>query len=193
MLERQRLKIMMLNKLTLAFARKSFGLWDALMEVYMNYFLAVFLLFLFGLGINAQDGVILIAHNNYMVGATQNGKWIQATDIPANFGKPSKFIGFDSFKNGEKPSEIYGTLRQTGCGANEFYFGKAAKVPENESWDNGLKPILAIGANANWNLMPRTVRKILLTNKTYQKIALDFLKTKRINAKSVKLETSFFR
>ncbi|MEP6924403.1 MAG: hypothetical protein ABI954_08045, partial [Pyrinomonadaceae bacterium] len=107
------------------------------------------------------------------------------------FGKPSKFIGFDSFKNGEKPSEIYGTIGQTGCGANYFYFGKTAKVPENVFADDSLKPILAIGANANWNPLPRTPRKIALTNKTYQKIALDFLKTKRINAKNVKLENAF--
>ena len=83
----------------------------------MNYFLAVFLLFLFGPGIKAQEGVVLIAHNNYLVGVTQNGKWIKEMQLPMVFGKPSKFFGFDSFKN-EKPYQIYGTLGQTGCSAN---------------------------------------------------------------------------
>lgn len=157
----------------------------------MKTFSIVFSILIFGLGIFAQDGAVLIAHNNYLIGAARNGKWLKDTEIPNDFGKPSKFIGFDSFKNGEKPFEIYGTLGQTGCNANQFYFGKSAKAPENVFADDTLKPILAIGANANWNPLPRTPQKIAVTNKTYQKIALDFLRTEIISAKNVKLEKAF--
>ena len=157
----------------------------------MKVFATVFSIFLFGFGILAQDGAVLIAHNNYLVGATRNGKWLKDNEVLNDFGKPSKFIGFNPFKNSEKPFEIYGTLGQTGCSANQFYFGKSEKVPEDVFADDTLKPILAIGANANWNPLPRAAQNIDLKNKTYQKIALDFLRTKGIIAKSVKLERVF--
>ena len=157
----------------------------------MKCFLVIFSVLLFSVEIYAQSDAVLIAHNNYLVGAAKNGKWLKDTDVPNNFGKPSKFIGFDSFKVGEKPSAIYGTLGELGCGANLFYFSQSAKFPENVFADDTLKPILAIGANANWNSLPRTVQKIAVTNKTYQKIALDFLKMKGMNAKNIKIENAF--
>lgn len=157
----------------------------------MKYFLTLVLIFLLNLGIYPQTEVILIAHNNYLVGGTQNGKWLKDSEVLNDFGKPAKFIGFDSFKTGEKPFEIYGTLGQTGCSANQFYFGKSAKVPEDVFADDTLKPILAIGANANWNPLPRLPKKLDAADKTYQKIALDFLKTKGIKPKNFKFENAF--
>ena len=68
---------------------------------------------------------------------------------------------------------------------------ESPKIPESIFDDNSLKPILAISSSAKWNPLPRTVQKIASTNKTYQKIALDFLKTKGINVRSVKLERVF--
>ena len=157
----------------------------------MKYFLMLVSILLFNLGIYPQSDVILIAHNNYLVGGTRNGKWLNDEEVPNDFGKPSKFIGFDSFKSGEKPSEIYGSLGQTGCGANVFYFSKSPTVPESIFDDTTLKPILAISSNAKWNPLPRLPRKLDTTNKTYQKIALDFLKTKGIKPKNFKFENAF--
>ena len=156
----------------------------------MKYLLTLGLSLLLNTGFYSQDKIVLIAHNNYLVGATQNGKWLKDEDNLTEFGKPVKFIGFDSFKNAE-PSQIYGTLGQTGCSASVFYFGETAKVPENIFADDSLKPILAIGANANWNPLPRVPKKLDPANKTYQKIALDFLKTKGIKTKNVKFENAF--
>lgn len=157
----------------------------------MKYFLVTFFFLLFSFRIYAQNDVVLISHNNYLIGAAQNGKWLRDTEVPNEFGKPSKFIGFDSFKSGEKPFEIFGTLGQLGCSANQFYFSKSSKVPEDVFADDTLKPILAIGATANWNPLPRAAQKIAATNKIYQKIALDFLKTKGIIVKTIKLENIF--
>jgi len=157
----------------------------------MKYLLTLGLVLLFNLGIYSQVGVVLITHNNYLVGGTQNGKWLKDTEVLTNIKKPTKFIGFDSFKN-EKSSDIYGTIsEQMGCGAYFFYFGETAEVPKDVSFDESLKPILAIGANAKWNPLPRMPKKISLTDKTYQKIALDFLKTKGMKIKSVKIENIF--
>ncbi len=156
----------------------------------MKYVLAIVVILLLNLGIYSQDGIVLIAHNNYLVGGTQNGKWLKETEILSNTKKTAKFIGFDSFKN-TKPSKIYGTSDVMGCGANYFYFGSTAKVPENVFGDDSLKPILAISATANWNPLPRMPKKLDSANKTYQKIALDFLTTKGLKTKSVKLENAF--
>lgn len=157
----------------------------------MKYFWTVVLFFLFNLGIYSQNGVVVIAHSNYLIGGTQNGKWLTEAEVLTNIKKPTKFIGFDSFKN-EKPSDIYGTIsEQMGCGAYFFHFGEIAEVLKEVSFDESLKPILAIGANAKWNPLPRMPKKIALTDKTYQKIALDFLKTKGMKNKSVKLENAF--
>lgn len=156
----------------------------------MKNFSIVFSIFLLSFGLYAQDDAVLIAHDNYLVGAAQNGKWIKDTELSTNTKKTMKFLGFDSFKN-EKPSEIFGAMDVLGCGANYFYFGKTNKIPENIFDETTLKPVLAIGANANWNPLPRTAKKLALTGKTYQKIALDFLKTKGIIAKTIKLENAF--
>ena len=156
----------------------------------MKHFLTLSLVLLFNLAIYSQAEVVLITHNNYLVGGTRNAKWLKEAEVLTNIKKPTKFIGFDSFIN-TKPSEIYGTFDVLGCGANYFYFSKTAKIPENVFGDDSLKPILAIGANANWNPLPRVPKKLDRTIKNYQKIALDFLRTKGIVAKIIKLENAF--
>jgi hypothetical protein len=156
----------------------------------MKYFLTLLFLLSFNFGIRAQNDIVLISHNNYLVGAAQSGKWIKDADVAAQSGKSAKYLGFDSLKN-EKPFEIFGITGEKGGGANYFYFGKTAKTPESIFDETTLKPTLAIGANANWNPLPRAAKKLAVTNKIYQKIALDFLKTKGMTAKTIKLEKAF--
>ncbi len=157
----------------------------------MKYVSAVIFVLLFSLGIYSQDKIVLIAHNNFLVGGTQNGKWMTEAEVLTNIKKPTKFFGFDSFKN-EKPSEIYGTMSDMmGCGAYFFHFGGTADIPKEVSFDESLKPKLAISAAANWNPLPRMPKKLDLTSKIYQKIALDFLTTKGLNIKGVELENAF--
>lgn len=156
----------------------------------MKYFLTLSLVLLLNLGIYPQSEIVLIAHNNYLAGGTQNGKWLTQMEVTKSFGKPEKFIGFDSFNN-TKPYGVYGTLGEQGCGADFYYFGKTPSIPESFFDDSSLKPILAIGASAKWNPLPRVPKKLDRTNKIYQKIALDFLKTKGMSIKNVKLENVF--
>ncbi len=156
----------------------------------MKYLLMLILVLLFNLGIYSQNEIVLIAHNNYLVGGTQNGKWIKEAEVSSNTKKTTKFFGFDSFKN-TKLSEIYGTFDVLGCGANYFYFGATANFPEDIFSDESLKPLLAIGANAKWNPLPRLPKKLDPADKTYQKIALDFLKTKGIKPKNFEFENAF--
>lgn len=156
----------------------------------MKYFSILILIFSLNLGVYSQNEIVVIAHNNYLVGAVQNGKWSNDTEDITNAKKTTKFIGFDSFKN-TKPSDIYGTPYELGCGSIFFYFGKTTDVPEKIYEAKSLKPVLALGANANWNPLPRVPKKLDLTNKTYQKIALDFLQTKGIKINRVKLENAF--
>ncbi len=92
----------------------------------MKYLLTLILGLSFSFEIYSQNGLVLIAHNNYLVGAVQNGKWLKDTDVSTQGAKPSRFIGFDSFQNRKSP-EIYGTLGELGCGGWFFYFGRYGK------------------------------------------------------------------
>ncbi len=151
----------------------------------MRAFSLLFYVSVLSFSIYSQTEVVLIAHNNYLVGGTRDGKWLKDTEVPANFGKPEKFRTIESFLAGQR-SDVYGTLGELGCAANLYYFGKTSDVPADVFSDRTLRPTLAIGANANWNPVPRLVKK--LNPAGYQKIALDFLRTKGIRAKSVKIE-----
>ncbi len=157
----------------------------------MRYLLALSLVLLLNLGIYPQAEIVLIAHNNYLVGGTLNGNWVTDLDVVAKFMKPTKFFGFDSFGD-VKISEIYGVADEIGCGATYFFFSKTAKMPENRSYDDSLKPTLAIGANANWDPLPRKPKEIGLTNKTYQKIAVGFSQNKEDKCEKRKAGTSVF-
>ncbi len=146
---------------------------------------SVILMLAFGLSTYSQSEVVLIAHNRYLVGGAKDGKWLTNDAVPANFGKPTKFVVTGSL-SGVKKSELFGTLGELGCGANQYYFSKSAMVPDDVFGDGTLRPTLAIGANANWNPVPRIAKT--LSSAVYQKIALNFLRTKGIRTKSVRIE-----
>lgn len=137
----------------------------------------------------AQDGYVPITHKRMLVGGVRNGKWIKEMDVPKTFSKPSKFIGFDSFAS-TRPSEIYGTGGEMGCGATYFYFDGKASIPADVFAETGLTPVIALGADADWNPLPRRAKRLSLTESSLKKIALDFLKSKGIVIKNIKLESA---
>lgn len=154
-------------------------------EIVMRMLFSALFILALGSEIYSQSGTVLIAHDNYLVGGSRDGKWLKEDEVSASFGKPSKFVVVDSFVTG-KTSEVYGTLGELGCGANQYYFGNTAKIPDDVFDDGTLRPTLAIGADANWNPMPRSPKK--LNPAAYRKIALDFLRSKGIRVKTVKIE-----
>ncbi len=156
----------------------------------MKFLFTIIFVLTVTLAVFSQDEYIPIVHKKGLVGGIQNGKWLKDTEIQPHIRKPTEFLGFDSFKY-DKPTKIYGTISEIwGCGTYSFFFGESATTPVPEdNWDkSGLNPNLAIGANAKWNPVPRIPQSLDKNNKDYKKIALDFLKTKGISTKQIKLE-----
>ena len=125
-----------------------------------------------------QESVVPIATTYYLLGGSKNGKWLTAETVAPLIKKETKMVLIDVkgiVKGGgilTDSGEEYGA-----CGEN-----KAVRLePEIESG------IVAVGDNAKWNLVPRIPKSIAVTDKSYVKIAADFLKTKGIARTKIKL------
>lgn len=135
-------------------------------------------LLIFALIVPAQQKTIVpLATDYYLLGGSQNGKWLTAEKIAPTIEKRTEMV-FINLKDIPKGAAV---LNNTG----EDY----GACPENKLM--GLEPktnsAFAVGANADWNLVPRLPKSIRVTNKTYQKIAADFLRTKGIRKTKINL------
>ncbi len=126
----------------------------------------------------AQETVVPIATTYYLLGGSKDGKWLTAETVAPLIKKETKMVLIDVkgiVKGGgilTDSGEEYGA-----CGEN-----KAVRLePEIRSG------IVAVGDNAKWNLVPRIPKLIAVTDKSYVKIAADFLKTKGIARTKIKL------
>ncbi len=132
-----------------------------------------------------QTEIIPITIGNYLIGGTQNGKWLTDEQVVKAVEKETKFIGLNP-NMVKKRDALFGTFAfsSEACGNYYLFFASAAgtALPPRESLteSSGLQPKLALGANAKWNPFPRVPRKISRTAPNYTKIIADFLKTKRI-------------
>ena len=124
-----------------------------------------------------QESVVTIATTYYLLGGSKNGKWLTAETVAPLIKKETKMVLIDVkgiIKGGgilTDSGEEYGA-----CGEN-----KAVRLePE-------IKSGIAVGDNAKWNLVPRIPKLIAVTDKSYVKIAADFLKTKGIARTKIKL------
>jgi len=117
-----------------------------------------------------QEKIVPLASDYYLVGGSQNGKWLTAEKIAPTIGKRTEMV-FVNLKGIAKGDAI---LNNTG----EDY----GACPENKMMrlEPRIESGFAVGANAGWNLVPRVPKSIPVTNKTYRKIAADFLRTKGI-------------
>lgn len=124
-----------------------------------------------------QVSVVPFASDYYLLGGSQNGKWLKAETVAPTIETKTKmvFVGLKGVAKGDA------VLNNTG----EDY----GACPENKMMR--LEPEttagFAVGANADWNLVPRLPKSIAVTNKTYRKIAADFLRTKSIARTKINL------
>lgn len=133
---------------------------------------------IFALIVPAQQKIIVtFASGYYLLGGSQNGKWLAAETVAPTLEKKTKMVIVNL--NGIVKGGA--TLINTG----EEY----GACPENKLM--GLEPRIesgfAVGANADWNLVPRVPKLIRVTDKTYRKIAADFLRTKGITKTKINL------
>jgi hypothetical protein len=127
---------------------------------------------------SAQNTVIPIVQDNILLGGVQDGKWISAEQIFLKVKDESQFI-LISPKGTENMGLAVGRKSQ---------FSTCSDLPDIEI---GKKSAIAIGAEAKWNPLPRLSNKIPFTDKNIQKIALDFLKSRKIVAAKVEIGQSF--
>ncbi len=119
-----------------------------------------------------------IATTYYLLGGSKNGKWLTAETAAPLIKKETKMVLIDVkgiIKGG-------GILTDTG---EEYGVCSENKVMRLEP---EIKSGIAVGDNAKWNLVPRIPKSIAVTDKSYAKIAADFLKTKGIAKTKIKLD-----
>lgn len=126
-----------------------------------------------------SETVVPIATTYYLLGGTQNGKWLTAETVAPLIKKETKMVLID-VKGIVKGGGILTDMGEDygGCGQNK----KTVRLePEIRSG------IVAVGDNAKWNPVPRVPKLIRVTDKSYAKIAADFLKTEGIVKTKIKL------
>lgn len=144
----------------------------------MNY-LMTFLLFgvIFLSTISAQNIVVPIVVDDTLIGGVQDGKWMTAEQTYPQIKDKNEFLLMGQTEK-EKTSVIVGTKSQ---------YSTCGDLPDIEFSGKAISR-LALGVAAKWNPVPRFAKRILQTDPAVQKIATDFLKSKKI--KSVKMNVN---
>ena len=124
-----------------------------------------------------EESIVPIMTPYYLLGGTKNGKWVKSETVAPQIKDKTKMF-LVNLKGAGK--EVI-TLETTG---EDF-----GACPENKVWKLSpeIESGILVGGGAEWNLVPRTPQQIAVTDKTYQKIAADFLKTKGIAQTKTKL------
>ena len=124
-----------------------------------------------------QENIVPIATDFLLLGGSQNGKWLTAETVAPRVEKTTKMVFVSLNGIAKKETVLYNTGEDNGA------------CPENKLMR--LEPRIAsgfaVGANAGWNLVPRVPKLVRVTDKTYRKIAADFLRTKGIAKTKIRL------
>jgi hypothetical protein len=124
-----------------------------------------------------QESAVPLATDYYLLGGSQNGKWLTAEAVAPTIGKKTDMV----FVNLNGVAKGRAVLNNTGEDYGACPENKMMRLePETES-------AFAVGANAGWNIVPRAPQLIAVTDKDYRKIAADFLRTKGIARTKISL------
>jgi len=124
---------------------------------------------------NGQTSVVPIVSGSVVIGGAQNGKWLTAKQTI-----PLLTDNLDLFLISQKG--LQKTVIRGKKGADAEFCEETRMI----NFDKEIYSIL-VGSNISWNPFPRTAKVVPKTNKTYQKIVSDFLKTKRIANPKIKI------
>lgn len=134
-------------------------------------------LLIFASIVPAQEVVVPIATTYYLLGGSKNGKWLKPEVVAPTMKKKTQM----TLVNLKGIKKDKASLENTGEESGACPENIAMRLePETESG-------FAVGANAKWNLVPRVPKLIAVSDKTYQKIAADFLRTKGITKTKINL------
>lgn len=138
------------------------------------------------LAVSAQKTVVPIVNFITLLGGSQNGKWI-AAETAASALKDQTEFNIINFTGLEKVP-VFGTKGERQGVCPEI---PVIRLEEPETDDSEEKVRFALGANADWNPLPRIPNAINFKDRAYIKIVSDFLKTKGISKTQIEITQGF--
>lgn len=140
----------------------------------MKILTTILLTILFAVLANAQVTPFFDARVGGLLGGIENGKYL---DAKTTFGKLKGAETYTLFGINGKTGELNAMIEAPDTPCEEFYYAKTGAEDQKG---------LAVGANLNWNAVPRTPKDVSLTDKTYLNIVSGILRSKGLpKAKAV--------
>lgn len=146
----------------------------------MKTIITTILLTIFSLTISAQNSVVPILDLNVggLLGGVKNGKFIDAKTAFKDLKANSEYRIFD-LATGMSQDNLLITVSAPDAPCEDFYW--VSTELETKSGN-------AIGTGANWKILPREVKQISLTDKTYLGIVGGILKAKGLTKSNARIE-----
>jgi len=119
--------------------------------------------------------------NKGLLGGVQNGRWLKAEAVAPKMKAETEFT-LVGWKGVEEGGVTQGKKSETEGACPDF---------QRFKFELEMQSGVALGSNAGWNPMPRPLKEIGLTDKTYSGVVADFLKTKGITKTTIKIAQSF--
>lgn len=140
----------------------------------------VIALLVFAFTVSAQNTIVPILDLKVggLLGGVRNGKFVDAKTTFGSLKKDTEY-GIYSLETGASQDFLKITVSAPDAPCEEFYW---------VSTEMETKMGVAVGANANWNVLQREVRKMSLTDKTYLGIVGEILRAKGLPQAKPRIE-----
>jgi hypothetical protein len=155
----------------------------------MKKTLLVFSILFFAGAVAAQKTVVPIVRLTFnesdsksgwgsLLGGVENGKYLDAKTTFRKMGKNDEFSLF-SFKTGEKGKFSLGAIKAGPDACPETFYTES---------ELGVPADFAVGANADWKILPRSVQTASLTDANYKNAVAAVLRVRGLAKSPVKIE-----
>lgn len=130
--------------------------------------------------VSAQNTIVPILDLKVggLLGGVRNGKFVDAKTTFGTLKKDQEYTIF-SLETGKSQDDLIINISAPDVPCEEFY---------GISGELDTKQGVAVGKNANWNVLPREVRKMSLTDKTYLGIVGGILRAKGLPQAKPRIE-----
>lgn len=128
----------------------------------------------------AEDGTSYINYGN-LLGGVENGKFLNAKTTFEKLKGGEKFSLFD-ISNASKDAFSLGEIKPGDDVCSETYY-VSPEINASADW--------AIGANADWKIVPRQPKEASLTDANYKKAVAEILKLKGLAKSPAKIKQAF--
>ncbi len=113
-----------------------------------------------------------------LLGGVENGKWLNAKTTFGKLKGDEKFSLFN-FESGKKGEFSLGAIKESPGVCPEIY----EVEPQINTAAN-----FAVGANANWEILPRPIKALSLTEESYKKAVADVLRLRGLPKSPAKIK-----